>query len=165
MAHRRTTSKRRPARAGLALAAAAVLGLNPVLAPGLGVPRAQAADDDVPPITLRVCNQSSHTASVAVVFVPVDEDSFRNKGWFEVGAGTCRDTVDTYNVTIYVYAETTDGSNRVWSGDFSECVVYPGPFEFWSTDDSSCDDGEVMRDFETIEAEPEPGTVTYNLQE
>jgi uncharacterized membrane protein len=113
-------------------------------------------------IKLQVCNESGRKATVAVSYMPVGEDRFINRGWFEVEAGACNLIAETGNANFYFYGDTLDGSGRAWQGSHSLCVEYPGPYTFYSTSSTVCSEGQVTRNFVTM-SRTEPGTFTWTL--
>ena len=113
-------------------------------------------------VDIQVCNRSGRDATVAVSYVEVGSGQFVNRGWYDVLNGACAQLVSTDNANFYVYADATDGSGRTWQGDHALCVQYPGPYTFWSTGSSACEQGQEMRNFVPIHAD-EPGPYTWNL--
>lgn len=140
-------------------AAAALL-----LAPGPAAAQSDDWDDEPESIQIRVCNESSRNATVAVVYMEVGAtDYFTNRGWFNVAAGACRDIAKTSNKIFYMYADATDGSDRVWQGNHSLCVVYPGPYTFTShMNETECGYGQDVREFDRLESTG-AGTFTWKL--
>lgn len=114
-------------------------------------------------VDLRVCNQSGRNATVAVSYVEVGTQRFVNRGWYAVNNGACTDLVSTDNANFYMYADTTDGSGRRWSGSHSLCVVYPGPYTFHSGGSDECAAGQEVRDFVPMTAN-ETGPYTWTLE-
>ncbi|WP_420471958.1 DUF1036 domain-containing protein [Brevundimonas sp. FT23042] len=115
-----------------------------------------------PTVELKVCNRSGRSATVGVSYVPVGENTFMNRGWYDVANGACRDLVTTDNMNFYFYADATDGSGRSWQGSHTLCVEYPGPYTFYSTGSSYCAEHQDVRNFTAFRAE-EPGTWTWTL--
>jgi len=115
-----------------------------------------------PTVDLRVCNSSGYDATVAVSYVQPGEETFINRGWYDVENGACRALVTTDNANFYLYADASDGSGRSWKGDHTLCVEYPGPYTFYSTGGGYCTDGQDPRDFLSFTAE-EPGEWTWTL--
>lgn len=113
-------------------------------------------------ISLQVCNESGRKATVAVSYMPVGESRFVNRGWFEIENGACNFIADTGNGNFYFYGDALDGSNRSWKGNHPLCVQYPGPYTFYSTGSSTCDAGQVTRDFVPMNY-TKPGTYTWTL--
>lgn len=140
------------------LAAVAPTAASAQAKPGAaGVSRGRPATVDI-----QVCNRSGRDATVAVSYVEVGSTQFVNRGWYDVLNGACAQLVSTDNANFYVYADATDGSGRAWQGGHALCVEYPGPYTFWSTGASTCDEGQEMRNFVPIHAD-EPGPYTWNL--
>lgn len=151
-------------KAFIAAAAAASLTL---LAPGVVFAQAKAESAGLSrgkpaTVDVQVCNRSGRDATVAVSYVEVGSGQFVNRGWYDVLNGACAQLVSTDNANFYVYADATDGSGRTWQGDHALCVQYPGPYTFWSTGSSSCEQDQEMRNFVPIHAD-EPGPYTWNL--
>jgi uncharacterized membrane protein len=144
----------------LAMTATVVAALVIASVPGASQVRADSGDS----LTLEVCNESSWDAKVAVHYVPVGSDDWVDEGWVGVSVGECADVAETGNSYIYVYAETEDGSDRVWKGDRFQCVEYPGPFRNWSTSDSECDDGQDARGFEEFQFSDGATRIRYTLE-
>lgn len=115
-----------------------------------------------PQLQIRVCNQSGRDASVAVSYVEVGRSGFANRGWYSVASGACNDIVRTTNSNFYLYADATDGSGRSWSGNFTLCVQYPGPYTFYSSGADRCASGQETRDFVALHT-TEPGVYTWTL--
>lgn len=113
-------------------------------------------------IQLRVCNKSGRNATVAVSYIPVGEETFINRGWFEVRNGACNDIAQTGNANFYFYGDALDGSKRSWQGGHALCVQYPGPYTFYSTGSDTCAPGQVTRNFVPMTYN-EPGTYTWTL--
>lgn len=148
----------------LAAAAAASLVL---FAPGLATAQAKAGAAGISKgrastVDIQVCNRSGRDATVAVSYVEVGSGQFVNRGWYDVLNGACAQLVSTDNANFYVYADATDGSGRSWQGEHVLCVQYPGPYTFWSTGSSTCEEGQETRSFVPIHAD-EPGPYTWNL--
>lgn len=101
-------------------------------------------------ITIRVCNNSNQPANVALSYQPLGYNQFYNEGWYTVQPRACRDLAQTGNAYFYAYAEVLNDSNRSWEGDFPLCVIYPGPFAFWSDNSRYCGSGQTLRNFETM---------------
>lgn len=114
-----------------------------------------------PTVELKVCNNSGRNATVAVSYVPVGENRFINRGWFDVYNGGCIDLVSTDNANFYFYADATDGSGRRWQGNHTLCVEYPGPYTFYSEGDE-CGSWQELRGFVPFHAD-EPGPWTWTL--
>lgn len=154
--------------ASLALCAVLTIGVaGPAAAqkqPTWGAPTAgggvSAAGGDV--IVFRVCNRSSDPANVAVSYQPTASGRFYNEGWYTVAAGQCRDLIQTDNAYIYGYAEVLNDGARFWAGDHGLCVIYPGPYAFWSDDSEYCPRGTEVRDFVVMHA-LDWGVFTWNL--
>ena len=98
-------------------------------------------------IVIRVCNNTSDPARVALSYEPVGAERFYNEGWYRVAPGACEELARTDNGFIYGYAEVENQPNRSWSGDHGLCVVYPGPYAFWSDDGATCASGQELRQF------------------
>lgn len=113
-------------------------------------------------ITIRVCNRSYDPANVAVSYQPVGSGQFYNEGWYTVPAGQCRDIARTDNAYFYAYAEVLNDGTRYWSGNHGLCVIYPGPYAFWSDNSNYCSRGQELRDFVTMHAN-DWGPFTWNL--
>jgi uncharacterized membrane protein len=113
-------------------------------------------------ITVRVCNNAYYPANVALSYQPVGRSQFYNEGWYTVQPGGCRDLAQTGNAYIYGYAEVVNDSTRYWSGDFPLCVIYPGPFAFWSDNSRYCATGQSLRNFVTMHA-TDWGVFTWTL--
>jgi len=113
-------------------------------------------------ITIRVCNNTNENANVALSYEPVGSQTFYNEGWYGVPANSCRDLVDTDNGYIYAYAEVLNDSTRYWSGNNSQCVMYPGPYAFWSTTSQYCESGQEARNFQELHTD-QWGVFTWNL--
>jgi uncharacterized membrane protein len=136
---------------------AAVLGLAG-LASVATATSAQAANV----VTLRACNHTDDTVLVASMFIPIGGSEWRNKGWTRVGAGECADIFQTTNKTFYARAEVKNNSDQYWGADIKQCVVYPGPYDFYNgSDDTSCQQGEPV-EFTTFHSDGRP-TYVWNL--
>jgi uncharacterized membrane protein len=124
-------SKRYCAAAALGLAA---LGMAAMAAP------AQAAGM----VTLHACNHTKKTVVVAASYMPIgSHDTWRNKGWTPVQAGSCKDIFTTANHTFYARAEMKGDSEQYWGNDIKQCVEYPGPYDFnTASEDTTCPEGE-----------------------
>lgn len=112
-------------------------------------------------ITIRVCNNTNDNARVAVSYQGVGSNIFNNEGWFGVASRSCMDIRDTTNAFFYGYAEVENDGTRYWSGDFPLCVMYPGPYQFY-TYGTQCEQGQEVRQFVTLHAE-NWGVYTWNL--
>jgi uncharacterized membrane protein len=110
----------RAARLGLSV----LFGSLATLSVGIGEAWSQTA-------LLRVCNQSSITASVAVTARLGPGDSrWLIKGWWTIHPGSCSNTTYVPWGWFYVYAQSYAGGDTEWRGDDKRfCVHYPGPFE------------------------------------
>lgn len=139
---------------------ALVLGVAAAAAPLAGIsPAAEARQASV---TIRVCNNTSNTALVALSYIPVGESRFLNRGWLRVGARQCQNLATTGNRNFYGYAEVDGNSSLRWGGNFNLCVQYPGPYRFYSTGSSHCASGQSLVGFRAIRADHE-GVFTWNL--
>jgi uncharacterized membrane protein len=98
-------------------------------------------------IVIRVCNNTGDPARVALSYEPVGAGRFYNEGWYRVAPGACEELARTDNGFIYGYAEVENQPSRSWSGDHGLCVVYPGPYAFWSDDAATCASGQELRQF------------------
>lgn len=139
-----------------------------LLAPGPAAAQSEDWDDwyDEPAsIQIRVCNESGRNATVAISYMEVGTtDYFTHKGWFNVAAGECRDIAKTSNKIFYMYADATDGSDRVWQGNHSLCVEYPGPYTFTThMSATECGYGQDVREFDRLESTGAE-TFTWKLQ-
>lgn len=112
-------------------------------------------------VTIRVCNRTSDTALVALSYIKVGESRFVNAGWYRVEPGDCDDLAETDNAHFYAYADV-DGEDRFWGGNHDLCVEYPGPYEFYTSTNDTCDSDQEVRAFVTMTA-TEAGTYTWNL--
>lgn len=113
-------------------------------------------------IVFRVCNNTNDDARVAISYQPVGTGQFYNEGWYGVPSRSCQDLVRTDNAYVYAYAEVENDGARYWSGNHGLCVLYPGPYAFWSASASTCPAGQHVRDFVVLHAE-EFGAFTWNL--
>lgn len=113
-------------------------------------------------ITIRVCNNTNDNARVALSYQPVGRGQFYNEGWYGVPSRSCQDLVHTDNAYIYAYAEVENDGERYWSGTHPLCVIYPGPYAFWSDNAVNCATGQELRNFVVLHAE-EFGSFTWNL--
>lgn len=113
-------------------------------------------------ITVQVCNNTDTNARVALSYQPVNTNTFYNQGWYGVAAHTCQNLVDTDNGYIYAYAEVENDGTQYWSGDNGQCVMYPGPYAFWSNTSTSCDAGQEVRNFVVLHT-TDWGVFTWNL--
>ena len=98
-------------------------------------------------IVIRVCNNTGDPARVALSYEPVGASRFYNEGWYRVAPGACEELARTDNGYIYGYAEVENEPSRSWSGDHGLCVIYPGPYAFWSDDSTTCASGQELRQF------------------
>jgi uncharacterized membrane protein len=116
-------------------------------------------------ITIRVCNNTNDNARVALSYQGVGSNIFNNEGWFSVASRSCEDIRDTTNAYFYGYAEVeNDGSMSdvpYWAGDFPLCVMYPGPYQFY-TYGTECETGQEVRQFVAMHAE-NWGSYTWTL--
>ena len=144
-------------RYAFALAAAVALA-------SAGLPTTAAAQKGggADSVTLRVCNNASQNARVAISYQPVGQSTFLNEGWFEVRAGTCEDLARTTNAYMYGYANVAGNHDLVWAGDHPLCVQYPGPYEFWTTSSPYCETYQESRNFQVLHAQTF-GVYTWNL--
>ncbi len=131
----------------------------------LALPAPAFAQKDAPSVvTVQVCNNTDNNARVALSYQPVGGSEFYNQGWYGVPAHSCQNLVDTDNGYIYAYAEVENDGARYWSGDYGQCVAYPGPYAFWSNDSQYCEDGQELRQFVTLHT-TEFGVFTWNLNQ
>lgn len=121
-----------------------------------------AAAQGKPEIVIRVCNNSGYPANVAVSYQPVGSGRFYNEGWFGVSVGGCVDVGRTDNAYFYAYAEVINDGSRFWAGDHGLCVVYPGPYRFWSDNSQYCGSGQTLRNFVVLHAN-DFGVYTWTL--
>ncbi len=140
--------------------AAACLALAAVQAAPAAAQKGPAAGSQE--IVVRVCNNTGDNARVALSYQPVGTGRFYNEGWYGVPSRSCQDLVRTDNAYIYAYAEVENDGARYWSGDHALCVIYPGPYAFWSDDGATCAAGQELRDFVVMHAE-DFGSFTWNL--
>jgi uncharacterized membrane protein len=154
-----------------AIAAALVAGLPDVAAaqskPGMVAPggkpgMAPSAPMPSSTVDVRVCNRSGRNGTVAISYVEVGTGQFVTRGWYEVQDGACRELVSTDNANFYMYGDTLDGSGRVWSGDHSLCVQYPGPYTLWYDGSDTCPTGYETRNFVQLRSDSF-GSYTWNL--
>jgi uncharacterized membrane protein len=113
-------------------------------------------------VDVRVCNRSGRNGTVAISYVEVGTGQFVTRGWYEVQDGACRELVSTDNANFYMYGDTLDGSGRVWSGDHSLCVQYPGPYTLWYDGSDTCPTGYETRNFVQLRTDSF-GSYTWNL--
>lgn len=113
-------------------------------------------------ITIRVCNSSYHPANVSLSYQPLGYNQFYNEGWYTVQPGACRDIAQTGNAYFYGYAEVVNDGSRFWAGDFPLCVIYPGPFAFWSDNSRYCGAGQTLKNFVAMHAD-NWGVFTWTL--
>jgi len=113
-------------------------------------------------ITIRVCNNTNDPANVSVSYQPVNQSNFYNQGWFTVAPRACSDLAETTNGFFYAYGEVVNNGTRFWGGDFPLCVIYPGPFNFWSDNSSTCANGQELRNFVQTQTQSF-GVYTWNL--
>lgn len=113
-------------------------------------------------ITIRVCNNTNDPANVSVSYQPVGQGQFYNQGWFAIAPHMCSDLAQTANSYFYAYAEVVNDGTRYWAGDFPLCVIYPGPFNFWSNNSSYCAAGQELRQFVQMQT-TNFGVYTWNL--
>lgn len=113
-------------------------------------------------ITIRVCNNTNDPANVSVSYQPVNQQNFYNQGWFTVAPRACSDLAETTNGYFYGYAEVVNNGSRYWGGDFPLCVIYPGPFNFWSDNSRTCANGQDLRNFVQMQTQSF-GVYTWNL--
>jgi uncharacterized membrane protein len=141
----------RAAKWGLAV----ILGSFVTLSIGIGEAKSQYA-------LLRICNQSTIAASVAVTAHPSPGNSaFIIRGWWTVGSGTCVNAQYVPWGWVYLYAQAYSGANIEWRGsDQRFCVTYPGPFERIISSSYNCS-GNVLKSFTGYFVEGE--TFTWNL--
>jgi uncharacterized membrane protein len=132
-----------------------LFGFLAMLSVGVGEARSQTA-------LLRVCNQSSIVASVAVTAHPAPGNSaFLIKGWWTVNPGACVNTQYVPWGWVYVYAQAYSGADIEWRGnDTRFCVTYPGPFERIISPSYTCS-GDVLKSFTAYFIESE--SFTWNL--
>jgi uncharacterized membrane protein len=154
-----------------AIAAALVAGLPDVAAaqskPGMVAPggkpgMAPSAPMPSSTVDVRVCNRSGRNGTVAISYVEVGTGQFVTRGWYEVEDGACRELVSSDNANFYMYGDTLDGSGRVWSGDHSLCVQYPGPYTLWYDGSDTCPTGYETRNFVQLRTDSF-GSYTWNL--
>jgi uncharacterized membrane protein len=113
-------------------------------------------------VTVQVCNNTDTNARVALSYQPVGSNAFYNQGWYGVAAHSCQSLVDTDNGYIYAYAEVENDGTQYWNGDNGQCVMYPGPYAFWSNASTTCDSGQEVRNFVTLHTN-DWGVFTWNL--
>lgn len=140
-------------------AAALALAVAVAPAPPAFAQKGPAAGTEV--ITIRVCNNTNDNARVAISYQPIGSQQFNNEGWFGIASRSCQDIRDTTNAYFYGYAEVENDGTRYWSGDFPLCVMYPGPYAFW-TRGTQCEAGQDLRQFVTLHAETW-GVYTWSL--
>ena len=133
------------------------LGASPAFAQKGGAGSAQT-------ITIGVCNNTNDPANVSVSYQPVNQRQFYNQGWFNVQSRACSDLAETTNGYFYAYAEVVNDGTRFWSGDFPLCVIYPGPFNFWSDNSGQCGAGQELRQFVQMQTD-DFGVFTWNLDQ
>ena len=111
--------------------------------------------------TFKVCNRTSWKIAIAMDYMPVGENDWREVGWFTVTPGDCASLATTNNRYIYARGEGLDGANLYWGGDAHHCVVNPGPYDFRTTAGGDCPQGEA-KEFKSfyMPAGPE---FTWNL--
>jgi uncharacterized membrane protein len=141
----------RAAKWGLAI----ILGSFVTLSIGIGEAKSQYA-------LLRICNQSTIAASVAVTAHPsAGNSAFIIRGWWTVRSGTCVNAQYVPWGWVYLYAQAYSGANIEWRGsDQRFCVTYPGPFERIISSSYNCS-GSVLKSFTGYFVEGE--TFTWNL--
>lgn len=142
-------------RLSIILAAAAA-----VLTPAPEAHAQKGGGDNV--VILRVCNNTSEAAKVAISYQPVGQSGFYNEGWFEIAPRRCEDLARTTNAYMYAFANVTDDHDRVWAGDHPLCVELPGPYAFWTTRSAYCENHQESRDFVVLQAS-NFGVFTWNL--
>ena len=97
-------------------------------------------------VTLRACNNTRDTVLVGSSYIPIGGSDWRNKGWTRVNAGSCLDIFKTTNRTFYARAEVKGDSDQFWGADISQCVEYPGPYDFYTrSEDTTCPEGEPQK--------------------
>lgn len=111
---------------------------------------------------VEVCNRSGITAAAAISYIPVDEVTWFNEGWFTVEPGACETIATTDNTFFYVYAEQRNSGELFWGGTHAQCVQYPGPFALWDDGSDFCPGDYESVDFQEWEA-TEPGIFTWYL--
>lgn len=115
-------------------------------------------------IQFEVCNETADEAVVAVHYIPIGANSWKNEGWYTIPAGQCKNVVRTTNAYIYARAEVSGDPDSFWAGDETHCVIYPGPFDFWETTAEYCEQGQETVEFQEIHFDGQmPGTFTWRL--
>lgn len=125
-------------------------------------PATPAAAQYASDVTIRVCNNSGRQANVAISYQPVGSGRFYNEGWFGVAPGDCADIAHTDNAYFYGYAEVVNDGSTYWAGNHSLCVVYPGPYRFWSDNTEYCSGNQTLREFVVLHA-TDFGVFTWTL--
>ena len=122
-----------------------------------------SADGQAQTFSLKVCNTSKVSASVAISnLVGVGDKRFEVQGWWTVASGDC-DTLGNFpQGWFYIYAEQTNTGQEVWEGDFPLCVQFPGPFDRINSAGVTCSSDELKL-FTAEEIPSTTGTFTYTL--
>jgi uncharacterized membrane protein len=101
--------------------------------------------------TLRVCNNSSDTAMLAISHrIGVNDPRFVVKGWFRIEPG-CDETSGIPKGYFYFFAFAS-GKEAYWGGDRANtCVSSKGNFERVANPSYNCKAGEVLVPFAELE--------------
>ncbi len=114
---------------------------------------AQQAENSRPDVIgVRVCNESRDHVRVAISYQPVGQRQFYNEGWYGVAPHSCETLALTGNAFFYAYAEVANDGERFWGGNHRLCVMYPGPYQFYSTASGECVSGQEPRNFAVLRA-------------
>lgn len=110
-----------------------------------------AAASDV--VEFHMCNATNEAVVVAISYRPIGyEDEFLSVGWSFLSAGQCSLLAKTDNRYVLYYAESDVDPNTTWSGSHWSCVEFPGPYEFWITNDThSCESYQSERAFKVLD--------------
>ena len=114
-------------------------------------------------LTLEVCNKSGRNATVAVSYMEPGSSQWVLRGWYAVNNGACITVGTTDNANFYMYAETLNSGDYMWSGNHNLCVQYPGPFTLYGDGGGrTCASHEQLRGFVSLKAE-KAGSYTWTL--
>ena len=123
-----------------------------------------SADGHAQTFSLKVCNTSKVSASVAISnLMGVGDKRFEVQGWWTVASGDCETLGNFPQGWFYIYAEQTNTGQEVWEGDFPLCVEFPGPFDRINSASFTCKSDELKL-FTAEEIPSTTGTFTYTLR-
>lgn len=111
---------------------------------------------------IMVCNRSGQLAVAAVSYLSAANGQFRNRGWVIIENGVCQTMASTASRLFYLYAEGIENPSISWRGNHNLCVEWPGSFDFVSTDQTTCDAGQIVKPFLPMQASS-PGPHIWNL--